>query len=77
MSTAGASVLAVGYLIPMLDLAWAWRKGPKAPQNPWNAKGLEWEQSPTPPPTFNFESQPAVTEPAYNYAGASEEANLA
>src|SRR6266705_3233446 len=45
MSTAGASILAVGYLIPMLYLTWAWRKGPVSPQNPWNAKGLEWEQS--------------------------------
>ena len=56
MSTAGASILAVGYLIPMIYLAWAWRYGPKSPQNPWNAKGLEWEQSPTPPPTFNFDT---------------------
>ena len=55
MSTAGASILGVGYLIPMIYLAWAWRHGPISPQNPWNAKGLEWEQSPTPPPTFNFD----------------------
>jgi hypothetical protein len=34
---------------------------------------LEWEQSPTPPPTFNFETQPVVTEPAYNYSGEEEE----
>src|SRR5512142_3139507 len=69
MSTAGASILAVGYLIPMIYLALAWRNGPKSPQNPWNAKGLEWEQSPTPPPTYNFEHSPMVTEPAYNYSG--------
>jgi cytochrome c oxidase subunit 1 len=74
MSSAGASVLGIGYLIPIIYLTWAWRKGPRAPQNPWHAKGLEWEQSPTPPPTFNFEEQPVVTEEAYNYAG--EEAPL-
>ena len=74
MSSAGASILGIGYLIPMIYLAWAWRKGPKAPQNPWHAKGLEWEQSPTPPPTYNFDHQPIVTEEAYNYAG--EEAPL-
>ncbi|HEY1754948.1 MAG TPA: cytochrome c oxidase subunit I [Bryobacteraceae bacterium] len=68
MSSAGASILGVGYLLPMIYLAWAWRKGPVAPQNPWNAKGLEWEQSPTPPPTYNFDEPPVVTEPAYNYA---------
>jgi cytochrome c oxidase subunit 1 len=69
MSSAGASILGIGYLIPMIYLAWAWRKGPKAPQNPWDAKGLEWEQSPTPPPTYNFDEPPIVTEEAYNYAG--------
>jgi cytochrome c oxidase subunit 1 len=73
MSSAGASILGIGYLIPMIYLFWAWRKGPKAPQNPWGAKGLEWEQSPTPPPTFNFDTPPVVTEEAYNYA---EEAPL-
>ena len=40
MSTAGASILGIGYLLPMIYLAWAWRNGPIAPQNPWNAKGL-------------------------------------
>jgi cytochrome c oxidase subunit I len=68
MSTAGASILGVGYLIPMIYLAWAWRNGPLSPQNPWKAKGLEWEKSPTPPPTFNFVEIPIVTEPAYNYS---------
>jgi len=74
MSSAGASILGIGYIIPLVYLTWAWMRGPKAPQNPWGAKGLEWEQSPTPPPTDNFEHQPIVTEDAYNYAG--EEATL-
>ena len=68
LSSAGASILGLGYLLPIIYLTWAWRKGPRAPQNPWGAKGLEWEQSPTPPPTFNFDVPPVVTEPAYNYA---------
>ena len=68
LSTAGASILGIGYLMPIIYLTWAWRKGPISPQNPWHAKGLEWEQSPTPPPTFNFDVPPVVTEPAYNYA---------
>lgn len=76
MSTAGASILGVGYIIPMIYLAWAWRKGPVSPQNPWKAKGLEWEQSPTPPPTFNFDYPPIVTEPAYNYSGEGKEVQL-
>ena len=73
MSTAGASILGAGYLIPMIYLAWAWKKGPISPRNWWRAKGLEWEQSPTPPPTFNFEKPPIVTEPAYNYVNLDEE----
>jgi len=71
-STAGASILGVGYVMPLIYLGWAWFKGPRSPQNPWGAKGLEWEQSPTPPPTFNFDVPPVVTEPAYNYAGEVE-----
>ncbi|HTS74907.1 MAG TPA: cytochrome c oxidase subunit I [Bryobacteraceae bacterium] len=68
-STAGATILGVGYIMPLIYLSWAWFKGPRSPQNPWGAKGLEWEQSPTPPPTYNFDVPPVVTEPAYNYAG--------
>ena len=76
MSTAGASILGVGYVIPMIYLTWAWRKGPRSPQNPWGAKGLEWEQSPTPPPTFNFERTPVMTEPPYNYSGEDKETRI-
>jgi cytochrome c oxidase subunit 1 len=73
MSSAGASILGVGYLIPIIYLTWAWRKGPVSSQNPWDAKGLEWEQSPTPPPTFNFDVPPVCTEPPYNYSGEEAE----
>ena len=67
LSSAGASILAVGYAIPLIYLFWSMRYGPIAPQNPWGAKGLEWEVAPTPPPTENFERTPVVTEDAYNY----------
>ncbi|HEY6467568.1 MAG TPA: cytochrome c oxidase subunit I [Candidatus Acidoferrales bacterium] len=67
LSSAGASILAVGYAIPLVYLFWSMRYGPIAPQNPWGAKGLEWEVAPTPPPTENFETIPVVTEDAYNY----------
>ncbi len=66
MSTAGASVLGVGYLIPMLYLAWSIFKGKPAGPNPWGAKGLEWT-TPSPPPPHNFEQTPVVTEEAYAY----------
>lgn len=66
MSTAGASILAVGYLIPMVYLVWSFRYGPVAGANPWEAKGLEW-QTPSPPPTENFPEAPHVKEEAYAY----------
>jgi cytochrome c oxidase subunit 1 len=67
LSSAGASILAVGYAIPLIYLFWSMRYGPIAPQNPWGAKGLEWEVAATPPPPENFETIPIVTEDAYNY----------
>ncbi len=66
LSTAGATILAVGYLLPMVYFLWSMRYGKPAPANPWNAAGLEW-QTPSPPPTFNFDEQPVVTTEAYNY----------
>jgi cytochrome c oxidase subunit 1 len=66
MSSAGASILAVGYVIPLIYLIWSLRYGPVAGANPWGVKGLEW-QTDSPPITQNFERTPVVAEPAYNY----------
>jgi cytochrome c oxidase subunit 1 len=66
MSTAGASILAVGYVLPLCYLVWAMKYGPKAPPNPWQATGLEW-QTPSPPPKDNFETVPIVTRGPYDY----------
>ena len=66
LSTAGASILGVGYLMPLAYLAWSMRYGRRAPANPWNATGLEW-QAPSPPPSENFEIAPTVAEDAYAY----------
>ena len=66
MSTAGASILAVGYLLPLIYLIWSLRYGEIAPANPWGSTGLEW-QTTSPPPTHNFEETPTVTEEAYSY----------
>jgi cytochrome c oxidase subunit I len=65
LSSAGASILGVGYLIPLIYLIWSMRYGKPAGPNPWGAKGLEWE-TPSPPPTFNFTEPPVVGE-AYAY----------
>ncbi len=67
VSSAGASILGIGYLIPLIYFIWSMRYGPVAGPNPWGAKGLEWE-TPSPPPTENFDEIPVVTEEAYDYA---------
>ncbi len=66
MSSAGASVLGVGYVIPMIYLLWSLKYGKRAPANPWGAVGLEWT-IPSPPTTFNFDETPVVTWEAYQY----------
>jgi cytochrome c oxidase subunit 1 len=66
LSTAGASVMALGFIIPVCYLLWSLKYGPAAGNNPWHATGLEWTTA-SPPPTFNFETTPVVTEPAYAY----------
>jgi cytochrome c oxidase subunit 1 len=65
-STAGAAILGIGYLLPLVYLAWSLKYGRLAGPNPWKATGLEW-QAPSPPPTENFTSPPVVAELAYDY----------
>jgi cytochrome c oxidase subunit 1 len=66
MSSAGASILAVGYLLPLFYLLYSLRYGPRAGPNPWRATGLEW-QTPSPPPKDNFEETPVVVRGPYEY----------
>jgi cytochrome c oxidase subunit 1 len=75
VSTAGATILGVGYLLPLLYLAWSYKYGRPAGPNPWGATGLEW-QLPSPPPKHNFEITPVVTHKAYDYEGMKEELGL-
>ena len=72
MSTAGASILAVGYLLPLVYLLWSLKYGKRAGPNPWLATGLEWRTS-SPPPTHNFDLTPVVTEEAYAYETGKEQ----
>jgi cytochrome c oxidase subunit 1 len=65
MSTAGASILALGYLLPLGYLLWSLRWGKSAGPNPFKAAGLEWTTA-SPPPPDNFEETPVAGEP-YNY----------
>ena len=67
MSTAGASILAVGYILPLVYLLNSLRYPPTAGPNPWGATGLEWQTS-SPPPVHNFDEQPIVTNEPYDYS---------
>ena len=66
LSSAGASILAVAYLLPLFYLGWSLFFGQRAPANPWDATGLEW-QTPSPPPKHNFEVMPVVKRKPYDY----------
>jgi cytochrome c oxidase subunit 1 len=71
MSSAGATVLGVGYLLPMIYFIWSMRYGERASANPWGAAGLEWT-IPSPPTTYNFDDTPVVVEEAYDYLRPKE-----
>jgi cytochrome c oxidase subunit 1 len=66
MSSAGASILAVGYVLPLCYLLYSLKYGPPAGPNPWHATGLEW-QTPSPPPKENFAETPVVVRGPYEY----------
>jgi cytochrome c oxidase subunit 1 len=66
MSSAGASILALGYVLPLAYLTWSLRYGKDAGPNPWKAMGMEWTVS-SPPPPHNFDKIPVVTQKPYAY----------
>jgi cytochrome c oxidase subunit I len=66
LSSAGATILAIGYLLPFLYLTWSLKYGRLAGANPWRAAGLEWTVQ-SPPPTENFARPPIVDFEAYDY----------
>ena len=66
LSTAGASILGVGYILPLFYFIWSMRYGKKSGDNPWGAVGLEWDTT-SPPPTENFYTMPVVTHGPYEY----------
>jgi cytochrome c oxidase subunit 1 len=68
LSSAGATILGIGFILPLCYLLWSLKYGPDAPPNPWGATGLEW-QTASPPPSYNFEVTPVVTTEAYEYKG--------
>ena len=66
LSSAGASILAAAYLLPLFYLGWSLFFGKRAGANPFRATGLEWLTY-SPPPKFNFTRTPVVTTAPYAY----------
>jgi cytochrome c oxidase subunit 1 len=69
-STAGASVLGVGLIMPVIYLTQSLISGKPAGDNPWMLPGLEWRTT-SPPPTENFEKTPVITWEAYEFGEES------
>ncbi|MFP5375210.1 MAG: cytochrome c oxidase subunit I, partial [Acidimicrobiia bacterium] len=61
VSTAGAFALAAGVALFLANLVVAWRSGPGAPDDPWEAGTFEWATS-SPPPPQNFTTLPVDLE---------------
>src|SRR2546423_15030659 len=54
LSSAAASVLGVGFILPLIYLFWSLRYGKLAVDNPWKLAGPEWQTTPH-SPNSNFE----------------------
>jgi cytochrome c oxidase subunit 1 len=78
ISSVSAFLLGASFLIFLFNFVWSVYIDPvKAPANPWNSLGLEW-QTPTPVPWYDFERIPVVLADPYHYGepGAPAVADL-
>ena len=58
VSTVGTVILAIGALLFLVNV-WVSRKNPPAPEDPWDARSLEWLTT-SPPKEHNFDRTPTV-----------------
>jgi len=65
LSTIGAYILGLGFLMTAAYLYASLKNGKKAPANPWGGSTLEW-QTTSPPPYYNFHNAPPVTQGPYD-----------
>jgi cytochrome c oxidase subunit 1 len=66
ISSVGAWTIGTGFLVGLVVILHALKRGKVAGPNPWGAKTLEWTTS-SPPPHENFLVQPVVTAGPYEY----------
>ncbi|ANM30112.1 cytochrome C oxidase subunit I [Acidobacteria bacterium Mor1] len=65
VSTIGAYITALGFMVAAYSLAMSLVRGKLAPANPWGGNSLEWHTT-SPPPLHNFEGEPRSDDP-YDY----------
>ena len=65
-STIGSWIMVSGILLMFGNLAYSVFKGARCGANPWGGQTLEW-QTPSPPPTLNFDDPPDLSSGAYDY----------
>jgi cytochrome c oxidase subunit 1 len=65
LSTVGAFILGVSLFVVVCYLMVSFKKGRKAPKNPWGGTTLEWD-APSPPTLYNFPEPPVIHE-LYDY----------
>src|SRR5690625_4212002 len=59
LSTIGAFILAIGFLVFLINFVKSLRQGEPCGNDPWDARTLEWI-TPSPPPFYNFDILPTV-----------------
>ena len=59
VATVGAFIIALSFVVFMVNVAKTTRSGAPAPADPWDARTLEWTIS-SPPPVYNFATIPTV-----------------
>jgi cytochrome c oxidase subunit 1 len=64
LSTIGAYILGLGFVLTAAYLLKSFFKGKPAPANPWGATTLEWLCT-SPPPYYNFHEEPVVNRGPY------------
>ena len=65
--TVSALLLFTVQILFAVNFVMSWFNGKKAPENPWDANGLEWTV-PSPPPHGNFAKVPTVYRGPYEYS---------
>jgi cytochrome c oxidase subunit I len=60
MATIGAFIIAAGVAVFLVNVIFTAIRGEEAPEDPWDARTLEWLTS-SPPPEYNFAEIPVVT----------------